>query len=160
MYCPKCNAEYREGFVECNTCSIPLIDGPQAQPDSDEGEWVSTTPLGAKGTRLIFLYFAHILVIAIGAFLSWPPSGPLSTIRIVGALFGAASVMGILARSRFAFPLVCGFLLIMVAYSALEIVLVEFGPDSQSLIIGQVVGGILIPIAWFYYFYRRKSLFF
>ena len=49
MYCPKCNAEYREGFVECNTCSIPLIDGPQAQPDSDEGEWVSKTVPESNG---------------------------------------------------------------------------------------------------------------
>ena len=26
MYCPKCRAEYREGFYECADCSVPLVD--------------------------------------------------------------------------------------------------------------------------------------
>lgn len=25
MFCPKCGAEFREGFTECNTCHIPLL---------------------------------------------------------------------------------------------------------------------------------------
>lgn len=25
-WCPKCKAEYREGFTQCNTCHVPLVD--------------------------------------------------------------------------------------------------------------------------------------
>ena len=25
-WCPKCKAEYREGFTECSTCRVPLVD--------------------------------------------------------------------------------------------------------------------------------------
>lgn len=25
-WCPKCKAEYREGFTECSTCQVPLVD--------------------------------------------------------------------------------------------------------------------------------------
>lgn len=25
MYCPKCKAEYREGFYECADCHVPLV---------------------------------------------------------------------------------------------------------------------------------------
>lgn len=32
-WCPKCKAEFREGFTECNTCHIPLIDH---KPDGTE----------------------------------------------------------------------------------------------------------------------------
>jgi len=35
MYCPKCNAEYREGFTECATCNVSLVNElpPQVEPD-------------------------------------------------------------------------------------------------------------------------------
>ena len=26
MYCPKCRAEYREGFLECTDCDIDLVE--------------------------------------------------------------------------------------------------------------------------------------
>ncbi|HVP57484.1 MAG TPA: hypothetical protein VMU02_05260 [bacterium] len=26
MFCPKCRAEYREGFTECVDCLVPLVD--------------------------------------------------------------------------------------------------------------------------------------
>ena len=31
MYCPKCRAEYREGFLECTDCDVDLVEklGPQ-----------------------------------------------------------------------------------------------------------------------------------
>ena len=32
-WCPKCRAEFREGFTQCNTCHIPLIDH---KPDGTE----------------------------------------------------------------------------------------------------------------------------
>ena len=25
-WCPKCKAEYREGFTECAACHVPLVD--------------------------------------------------------------------------------------------------------------------------------------
>ena len=25
-WCPKCLAEYREGFIRCSTCDVPLVD--------------------------------------------------------------------------------------------------------------------------------------
>jgi hypothetical protein len=26
MFCPKCKAEYREGFKACADCNVPLVD--------------------------------------------------------------------------------------------------------------------------------------
>ncbi|HIX10086.1 hypothetical protein [Agathobaculum sp.] len=41
-WCPKCKAEFREGFTECNTCHIPLIDhrpdGTEHIPEPDPAE--------------------------------------------------------------------------------------------------------------------------
>jgi len=28
QHCPQCFAEYREGFVECSDCRVPLVSGP------------------------------------------------------------------------------------------------------------------------------------
>lgn len=44
MYCPKCRAEYREGFTECSDCRVPLVwelpPEPEARGDPDL-EWVT-----------------------------------------------------------------------------------------------------------------------
>lgn len=41
-WCPKCGAEFRSGFTECNTCHIPLIDhkpdGTETIPAPDSAE--------------------------------------------------------------------------------------------------------------------------
>jgi len=34
MYCPRCRAEYREGFEECLDCNCQLVD--DLPPESDE----------------------------------------------------------------------------------------------------------------------------
>ena len=37
MFCPQCRTEYREGFLECSDCHIPLADRlpePETPPDS------------------------------------------------------------------------------------------------------------------------------
>lgn len=33
MYCPECRAEYRDGFMECSDCHVPLLAGsPPPEP--------------------------------------------------------------------------------------------------------------------------------
>jgi hypothetical protein len=32
MFCPRCNAEYREGFTLCSDCKVPLVQEP---PEED-----------------------------------------------------------------------------------------------------------------------------
>ena len=34
MFCPKCRAEYREGFSRCSDCDIPLV--PELEPEPDD----------------------------------------------------------------------------------------------------------------------------
>jgi len=37
MFCPKCKAEYREGFKECSECGVPLVRNlPDASASNDE----------------------------------------------------------------------------------------------------------------------------
>ncbi|MDQ1258048.1 MAG: hypothetical protein QG656_2657 [Candidatus Hydrogenedentes bacterium] len=45
MYCPKCRAEYREGFTECADCGVPLVARrpPEPAPDYHEYETVLET---------------------------------------------------------------------------------------------------------------------
>ena len=31
MYCPQCGSEYREGFLECADCEVPLVENPPAE---------------------------------------------------------------------------------------------------------------------------------
>jgi len=34
VYCPQCQAEYRDGFAECSDCHVPLLAGaPPEEPD-------------------------------------------------------------------------------------------------------------------------------
>ncbi len=35
LFCPQCGAEYREGFLECSDCQLPLVAElpPQPKPD-------------------------------------------------------------------------------------------------------------------------------
>jgi hypothetical protein len=34
MYCPKCRSEFREGFVECADCLVPLVENlPPEEPE-------------------------------------------------------------------------------------------------------------------------------
>lgn len=35
MFCPKCRYEYREGFKECSTCKILLVDELPSEPKTD-----------------------------------------------------------------------------------------------------------------------------
>ena len=36
MFCPQCGAQYREGFMECSDCRVPLVaEMPKASGDPD-----------------------------------------------------------------------------------------------------------------------------
>ena len=35
MFCPKCKAEYTQGFTRCSDCQVPLV--PELEPDADDG---------------------------------------------------------------------------------------------------------------------------
>lgn len=35
MFCPKCKAEYREGFTVCAECGVPLVEKLPEQPEFD-----------------------------------------------------------------------------------------------------------------------------
>jgi hypothetical protein len=32
MFCPKCRAEYREGFLECSDCDVDLVEKLESMP--------------------------------------------------------------------------------------------------------------------------------
>ncbi len=34
-YCPKCNAEYQEGYTMCADCKVPLVDSPEAEQEAE-----------------------------------------------------------------------------------------------------------------------------
>jgi hypothetical protein len=46
LFCPQCLTEYRDGFVECADCLVPLAPGlpPQSEKESD----LDTVPLSAR----------------------------------------------------------------------------------------------------------------
>lgn len=33
MFCPKCGAEYREGFTKCSDCGVPLVEEAPGEPE-------------------------------------------------------------------------------------------------------------------------------
>ena len=60
MFCPQCRVEYREGFVECSDCHIPLVDrlpepGTPADSLIDVPEEVDEADLDVLGVSRIFL---------------------------------------------------------------------------------------------------------
>ncbi|MDO4270540.1 MAG: hypothetical protein Q4C72_06400 [Eubacteriales bacterium] len=58
-WCPKCRAEYREGFTTCNTCHIPLIDhepdGTEQIPEIEQPEekWLRDDPKRERILRIV-----------------------------------------------------------------------------------------------------------
>jgi len=45
VFCPKCRSEYREGFINCSDCNIPLVSElpPESKPDFIEFKEVLST---------------------------------------------------------------------------------------------------------------------
>ncbi len=40
MFCPQCEAEYREGITECVDCEVPLVEGPLPGVEHPEPDMV------------------------------------------------------------------------------------------------------------------------
>ena len=166
MYCAQCGAEYREGFTECNTCLIPLVESAARQPLPNDSRWSPTTRLGSKGTRLIFLYLAQVFVIGIGVAAQWWQIG---TPRLMGSSFavlhlmagfcGVASGISILTRQKFALYLIYSFLGIYLIVSVFGILRTPLDVGIPGSLVGEVVGGIFLPFGWLIYFHRRRNLF-
>lgn len=49
MYCPDCGSEYREGFVQCGDCEVPLVDGPPQEPEHPDLRFVTILETGDPG---------------------------------------------------------------------------------------------------------------
>ena len=39
MYCPKCQAEYREGFTVCADCNVELVEALPPEPETDFADY-------------------------------------------------------------------------------------------------------------------------
>lgn len=46
MYCPECGGEYREGFLECADCGVPLVENPPAPEEHPDLELVTVLETG------------------------------------------------------------------------------------------------------------------
>jgi len=40
MFCPICRSEYREGFLKCADCDVPLVDEPPGKPEHEFHDFV------------------------------------------------------------------------------------------------------------------------
>ena len=155
MYCAQCGAEYGEGFTECSTCGIQLVEGSRPEPLPDENQWTPNTRLGSKGTKLIFVYLAWVFVIVAVILFS---GVDVNLLAVLAVIFGVTSGITVVARHRLALNFVYVFLGMVAIICLLGIYRVSQSA-SLGFLLGQVVGGIGVPLAWFLYFRRRRNLF-
>lgn len=45
MICPECDAVYREGFIECYDCQVPLVPGPPEGEEEPAGDLDTVNPV-------------------------------------------------------------------------------------------------------------------
>ena len=82
MFCPKCKAEYREGFTECADCNIPLVADLQEAPEQPPGEYDYVEVLTASNqddiaTFKLILESAEIPYVVHGDYISTTVSSGL-----------------------------------------------------------------------------------
>jgi hypothetical protein len=53
MFCPKCKAEYREGFLRCSGCGVDLVSELPSEPERSEtdAEYVELFPVKTYSSR-------------------------------------------------------------------------------------------------------------
>ena len=68
-WCPKCRAEFREGFTQCNTGHIPLIDhepdGTEDIPEPDPAEEQARRKSRRRQRLLRILHTVIVLLLAL-----------------------------------------------------------------------------------------------
>ena len=77
MYCPKCQAEFREGFHRCEKCDVDLIEGIPAAP--------SAVPPGGRPLFSTLRTFKVEDWLKLGAFI-------YVAVEILGALMGRSGI--------------------------------------------------------------------
>lgn len=69
-WCPKCGAEFREGFKTCNTCHVPLVshepDGSEQLPEMDEPKekWLRRDSAREHLLRILRALIVFLLALA------------------------------------------------------------------------------------------------
>ena len=63
MYCPKCRAEYRDGFTRCSDCDVQLVDA-LAPPHPESAEAAENERPGLASTRHFLAWFLPMTVYA------------------------------------------------------------------------------------------------
>jgi hypothetical protein len=61
MYCPVCGHEFREGYVTCSDCDVPLVTDPPAKPEELEPEWLDLVTVFASADPSLILVAQSLL---------------------------------------------------------------------------------------------------
>jgi hypothetical protein len=110
MFCPLCQAEYRDGFTECSDCRAQLVASPQSVqaasrplPEDDprflrkQDEEKHYLALGAVA--------AVCLLVGLGHLLDWKDSHLLADRNMGLGFLAAYAVLAAVSRDRFNFVL-------------------------------------------------------
>jgi hypothetical protein len=90
MFCPRCCAEYREGFARCSDCEVDLLDGLPARSPRDSNVPENERPDSAK-TPVFLAWFLpmalfYLLILSVGIRPSLFESPYIATVIVIGIL--------------------------------------------------------------------------